>query len=205
MSSSKRLQTATILTENDGDSGSEFESEPKNYSVEQMKRWLKYRGFKQAGKRSELLARVNDALKFGNHHILDSSIDDSRWYVDSRFLNYYFLTLMDPKLKLLKGSSLQRRLFWLVMQSSPPPPPPHHPPSLERKDCVTSQKTDCEGGYEGSSKSQLLSFLGRLFPKTLGCGAVHFGCDALTTSPGVKWSGNSSVGPFPPDHWSTQM
>ena len=123
MSSSKRLQTATILTENDGDPGSKFESEPKNYAVEQMKRWLKYRGFKQAGKRSELLARVNDALKLWNHHILDSSIDDSKWYVDSRFLNYYFLTLMDPKLKLLKASSLPRRLFWLVMQSSTHP---HH-------------------------------------------------------------------------------
>ena len=50
---------------------------------------------------------------------------------------------------------------------------------------MTSQKTVCEGGYEESSKSQLLSFLDRLFPKTLGCGALHFGCDALTTSPQV--------------------
>ena len=27
---------------------SKFDSEPENYTVEQMKRWLKYRGFKQA-------------------------------------------------------------------------------------------------------------------------------------------------------------
>ena len=35
---------ATILTENDDVPGSKFESEPTNYTVEQLKRWLKCRG-----------------------------------------------------------------------------------------------------------------------------------------------------------------
>ena len=47
--------------------------------VEQIKRWLKCRGLKQAGKREDLLARVNDCLKSGNHHILDLGIDNGKW------------------------------------------------------------------------------------------------------------------------------
>ena len=70
---------ATILTENDGVPGSKFESEPASYTVEQLKRWLKCRGLKQAGKREDLLARVNDCLKSGRHHILDPSIDNGKW------------------------------------------------------------------------------------------------------------------------------
>ena len=51
---------ATILTENDGVPGCKFECEPANYTVEQLKRWLKCRGHTQAGKREDLLARVKD-------------------------------------------------------------------------------------------------------------------------------------------------
>ena len=58
---------ATILTENDGVPGCKFECEPANYTVEQLKRWLKCRGLKQAGKREDLLARVKDSLTSGNH------------------------------------------------------------------------------------------------------------------------------------------
>ena len=56
-------------------------NEPVNYTVEQLKRWLsKCRGLKQAGKREDLLARVNNCLKGGiNHHILNPSIDDGKW------------------------------------------------------------------------------------------------------------------------------
>ena len=62
---------ATILTENDGVPGCTFESEPENYTVEQLRRWLKCRGLKQAGKREELLTRVKDCVNGGNHYILD--------------------------------------------------------------------------------------------------------------------------------------
>ena len=81
ISSNVRLETATILTENDGVPGSKFESEAENYTVEQLKRWLKCWGLKQAGKRSDLLASMSlwfDSLTFGNHHILDLSIDDGK-------------------------------------------------------------------------------------------------------------------------------
>lgn len=70
---------ATILTENDGVPGCKFECEPSNYTVEQLKRWLKCRGLKQGGKREDLFARVNDSLKSGNYQILDSSIDNGKW------------------------------------------------------------------------------------------------------------------------------
>ena len=70
---------ATILTENDDAPGSNFESEPAKYTVEQLKRWLKCRGLKQARNRKDLLARVNDCLKSGNHHILDPGIDNGKW------------------------------------------------------------------------------------------------------------------------------
>ena len=46
---------ATILTENDDAPGSSFESEPAKYTVEQLKRWLKCRGLKQARKRKDCL------------------------------------------------------------------------------------------------------------------------------------------------------
>ena len=37
---------ATIFTENDDVLGSNFESDPANYTVEQLKRWVKCRGLK---------------------------------------------------------------------------------------------------------------------------------------------------------------
>ena len=40
-----------------------FESEPVNYTVEQLKRWVKCRGLKQAGKREDLLARLSQERK----------------------------------------------------------------------------------------------------------------------------------------------
>ena len=69
----------TILTEDDGIPGSKFEREPENYTVEQLKRWLKCRGLKQSGKREELLRRARDCIKSGNHRTLDSSID-GKWF-----------------------------------------------------------------------------------------------------------------------------
>lgn len=79
LSSISSSAKATILTQNDGVPGCKFEGEPANYTVEQLKRWLKCRGIKQTGKREDLLARVNDFLKSGNSHILDSCIDNGKW------------------------------------------------------------------------------------------------------------------------------
>ena len=69
----------TVLDENDGVPGSKFESKPENYTVEQLKRWLKCRGLKLSGKRSDLIARVKNCLSSGDHHVLDPSIDDGKW------------------------------------------------------------------------------------------------------------------------------
>ena len=49
-------------------------------TVGQLKRWLKCRGLKLSGKRDELLKRVSDCIKSGNHHTLDPSIDDGKWF-----------------------------------------------------------------------------------------------------------------------------
>ena len=54
------LQCLTVLTQDDGISGSKFEREPEDYTVEQLKRWLKCRGLKLGGKRWELVKRVAD-------------------------------------------------------------------------------------------------------------------------------------------------
>ena len=64
---------------NDGVPGCKFEGEPANYTVEQLKRWLKCRSIKPTGKREDLHVRVKDSLKSGNSHILDSCIDNGKW------------------------------------------------------------------------------------------------------------------------------
>ena len=68
-----------ILTENDDVPGSKFTSCPEDYTVEQLKRWLKCRGLKQSGKRQELITRVKDCIVSGNQHLLDPGIDDGKW------------------------------------------------------------------------------------------------------------------------------
>ena len=73
------LKNAVILTENDGVPGAKFQKSPENYSVEQLKRWLKCRGIKVSGKRDELIARVRDCVNSRNHHVLDPSIDGGKW------------------------------------------------------------------------------------------------------------------------------
>lgn len=76
---STSVLSLTILTEDDSVPGSKFQQEPDSYTVEQLKRWLKCRGLKQSGKRNELLQHVADCMK-GDHHILDPSIDDGKWF-----------------------------------------------------------------------------------------------------------------------------
>ena len=77
---SSSAQSFKILTEDDGIPGSKFEKEPEEYTVEQLKRWLKCRGLKQGGKRGESLNRVRDCIASGSHQNLDPSIDDGKWF-----------------------------------------------------------------------------------------------------------------------------
>ena len=59
---------------------SKFERELEEYTVGQLKWWLKCRGLKLSRKRDELLKHVSDCIKSGNHHTLDPSIDDGKWF-----------------------------------------------------------------------------------------------------------------------------
>jgi len=73
------LQSLTVLTEDDDVSGSKFESDPQEYTVDQLKRWLKCRVLKLSGKRDDLLKSVSDCIQCGSHHTLDASIDNGKW------------------------------------------------------------------------------------------------------------------------------
>ena len=74
------LPIFTVLSDEDDVPGSRFEREPEEYTVGQLKRRLKCRGLKLSGKRDELLKRVSDCIKSGNHHTFDPSIDDGKWF-----------------------------------------------------------------------------------------------------------------------------
>ena len=77
---SSSLPSFTVLIDEDDVPGSKFEREPEEYTVDRLKRWLKCRGLKLSGKRDELRKRVSDCNKSGNHHTLDPSIDDGKWF-----------------------------------------------------------------------------------------------------------------------------
>ena len=62
------LPSFTVLTEEDDVPGSKFEREPEEYTVGQLKRWLKCRGLKLSGKRDELLKCVSDYQKRESSH-----------------------------------------------------------------------------------------------------------------------------------------
>lgn len=61
-SSSFGRSKIVILTEEDNVPGSKFTNNADEYTVDQLKRWLKCRGLKQSGKRGELLTRVKGCL-----------------------------------------------------------------------------------------------------------------------------------------------
>ena len=50
---SDSVKKVVILTENGNIPGSKFDNSPDEYTVEQLKRWLKCRGLKQSGKRQD--------------------------------------------------------------------------------------------------------------------------------------------------------
>ena len=53
---SSSLHFLTVLTEDDGVSGFKFERKPEEYTVDQLKWWLKYRG--------NFALCTNNAMKF---------------------------------------------------------------------------------------------------------------------------------------------
>ena len=67
MASSAR-QSFTVLTDEDGVPGSKFERDPKEYTVDQLKLFLKCRGLKLNGKRDELLKRVSNCVERKSSH-----------------------------------------------------------------------------------------------------------------------------------------
>ena len=71
---SSSLHFLTDLTENDGVSGFKFERKPEEYTVDQLKRWLKYRGLKLSGEREDIVQRVRDCVRNGNYHLDPASI-----------------------------------------------------------------------------------------------------------------------------------
>lgn len=77
---STSLRSLTVLTQDDGVPGSKFENDPENYTVDQLKRWLKCRGLKLSGKRDHLVKRVAECIQAGKHHTLDPSIDEGKWF-----------------------------------------------------------------------------------------------------------------------------
>ena len=77
---SSSLHFLTVLTEDDGVSGFKFERKPEEYTVDQLKRWLKYRGLKLSGKREDIVQRVRDCVRNGNYHTLDPGIDRGKWF-----------------------------------------------------------------------------------------------------------------------------
>ena len=68
---SSSLHFLTVLTEDDGVSGFKFERKPEEYTVDQLKRWLKYRGLKLSDEREDIVQRVRDCVRNGNYHTLD--------------------------------------------------------------------------------------------------------------------------------------
>ena len=77
--SSSNVSKARVLSQNDGVRGSEYEQDPDNYTNTQLKRWLKCRRLKLSGKPADLISRVRDCPKSGNHYAPDSSIDEGKW------------------------------------------------------------------------------------------------------------------------------
>ena len=72
------FQSLTVVTDDDAVPDSVFDKEPKECTVEQLKRWLKCKGFKlravNATSLWNVLKIVKDCIDSGNHHTLHPSI-----------------------------------------------------------------------------------------------------------------------------------
>ena len=72
---SSLLHSLTVLTEEDGVPGSKFERQLEEYTVDQLKYWLKC-----GGKRENVVQRVSDCVRSQNYHTLDPAIDHGKWF-----------------------------------------------------------------------------------------------------------------------------
>ena len=81
------LPSFTVLTDEDDVPDSKFEREPEEYTVGQLKRWLKCRGLKLSGKRDELLKRVSDCIKSGYGSRIVAKFNNEKHY---QLQHFYF-------------------------------------------------------------------------------------------------------------------
>ena len=99
-------QCFTVLMDEDGVPGSKFGI---------VKRWMKCRGLKFNGKRDELLKRVPDCLKSGNHHTLYPSTDNGKWFAAKNLKAQRNKQIAPKTLFLvflrLAGAFFRRRIF----------------------------------------------------------------------------------------------
>ena len=72
---SSLLHSLTVLTEEDGVPGSKFERELEEYTVDQLRRWLKL-----SGKREDAVQQVRDCVSSWNYHTLDPAIHHGKWF-----------------------------------------------------------------------------------------------------------------------------
>ena len=77
---SSSLHFLTVLTEDDGVSGSKFERTPEEYTADQLKRWLKCRGLKLSGKREDIVQRVRRLCEDREVPYSWSGIDRGKWF-----------------------------------------------------------------------------------------------------------------------------
>ena len=77
---SSLLHSLTVLTKEDGIPGSKFERELEEYTVGQLRQWLKCGGLKLSGKREDVVQRVRDCVRSWNYHTLDPAINHGKWF-----------------------------------------------------------------------------------------------------------------------------
>ena len=77
---------------------------------------MKCRGLKQAGKREDLLARVKDNVKSGNHQILDSSIDNGKW-LETKILRQKNAESLQPSSTVVSDVPLILKTGWKAFPS----------------------------------------------------------------------------------------
>ena len=150
-SASTSVKPLTILSEDDGVPGSKIEQDPRHYTVDQLKRWLKCRGLKQSGKREGIVQRVASCLQGPNHRVLDVSIDGGKWFAakvlkENEELKGILLMnkLLFPLYQRKDGAVFHHKIYhrcstmniFITMLLSPsklcswtPPPPPPPPQS----------------------------------------------------------------------------
>ena len=82
------MQPEIILSENDVP-GAKLTKDLAECNVDELKRWLEYRGQKRGGRKAELVARVEGRLKLNLP--IDSKIDNGLWYIKKEQKNSHVM------------------------------------------------------------------------------------------------------------------